>query len=406
MTYQKILVSLVAVLALLAVIAGSASAYMGSIETVEVAGVSNHNNIAAFAGQTLPVRITFTTDNSLNESIEDVRVKVWVSGAREYTAVSERFDILPGRTYTRLVSVQVPYAIDPSEDLKLQVAVESKADGDIAAPKTISIAGQRESYLVEVLDVSMNPKVNAGTNLVVDIVLKNRGYHLAEDTFVTARIPALGIEKRAYFGDLSSVDQTVPDKEDAAEGRIYISIPSNAPAGIYSVEVEAYNADSDSIVTKKVIVVGAEEDSMVVSSTGSKTFAVGEKGSYSLILVNSGNNVRLYQLVFETPSGLTVDADEAVVAVPAGSSRTVKVLASSNEAGKYNFAVNVHSNGQLVKKEAYTATIEGSKIASAGNATVLLTVVLGIVFVVLLVVLIVLLTRKPARSKELGESYY
>ena len=155
-----------------------------------------------------------------------------------------------------------------------------------------------------------------------------------------------------------------------------------------------------------MIVVGAEEDSMVVSSTGSKTFAVGEKGSYSLILVNSGNNVRLYQLVFETPSGLTVDADEAVVAVPAGSSRTVKVLASSNEAGKYNFAVNVHSNGQLVKKEAYTATIEGSKIASAGNATVLLTVVLGIVFVVLLVVLIVLLTRKPARSEELGESYY
>ena len=106
-------------------------------------------------------------------------------------------------------------------------------------------------------------------------------------------------------------------------------------------------------------------------------------------------------------SGLNVEVSEPVVAVPAGTSKTVKIMASAEKAGKYDFAVNVHSEGELVKEEKFTLDTEGSNArATAGNATVLLTVILAIVFVVLLVVLIVLLTRKPEKSEELGESYY
>jgi uncharacterized repeat protein (TIGR01451 family) len=406
MKYTKILVSLVAVLAVVAFLAINASAYVGTIDSVEVAGVTNPGNIAAFAGDTLPVRVTFTSDSSFNDSIDDVRVKVWISGSQQYSAVSGRFDVLPGRTYTQVFNVQLPFAIDPSEDLELKVTVEGRNSGDLVAPWTSAIAAQRESYFVQVLDVAADTQVKAGSNLALDVVLKNRGRQFAEDTFVIARIPSLGVEKRAYFGDLSAVDQSDPNKEDAVSGRLFLTIPSGTPAGIYTVEIQAINADSDATVTKKVMVVGASADSIVVSSVNTKTFAVGEQGTYSLTLVNSGNNVRLYQLVFETPSGLTVSADDTVIAVPAGTSRTTKVSASSSSSGTYNFAAAVYSDGQLVKKEAYTATIQGNSIGGFGNATVLLTVVLAIIFVVLLVVLIVLLTRKPQKSEEFGESYY
>lgn len=410
MEYRKILVSLVFVLALVALAASSVSA-MGDFTRIEVNGddaLVSGANIAAFAGQNLPVRVVFTSNDV---SADDVRVKVWLSGARDYSVSSERFDVLPGRTYSRLVSLQIPSNIDPEEDLTLKVSVESANEGDVVAEKQISLAAQRESYLVEILDVSSDTSVKAGENFALNIVLKNRGRQFADDTFVIARIPALGIESKAYFGDLSPVDQgeesSRGEEEDAVERRMFLRIPSNVPAGIYLVEIEAYNADSDTTITKKVAIGGASEGSMVISATTSKTFAVGERGTYSLTLVNSGNSIRVYQLGFETASGLTVDADESVAAVPAGMSKTVKIMASSDKAGTYGFAVNVMSDGQLVKKESYTAVIQGKSAAGIGsNATVLLTVVLAIIFVVLLVVLIVLLTRKPQKSEEFGESYY
>ncbi len=412
MTYTKHLVSLVAVLALAVFLASSVSAF-ASITNVEVSGVdavvggANTNaNISAFAGQTLPVRVIFTATSNAS----DARVKVWISGDRDYSVSSERFDVLAGGTYSKLMSVQVPFDIDPEEALKLEVSVESKNNGEVSR-KQVALAAQRESYLVEILDVSLNPNVKAGENLAVDVVLKNRGRQDAQDTFVRATIPTLNVERKAYFGDLTPIDQPIRagstdrlNKEDAAAGRMYLPIPANTPAGIYVVQFEAFNADSSTTVTKKIAVVGAESDSVVVSPVTSKNIAVGESGMYAVTVVNSGNKVRVYDVGFEAPSGLTLEADEPVFAVPSGASKTIKVTASADKAGKYTFVANINADGELVKKESFVANVEGASKSS--NATVVLTVVLAIVFVVLLVVLIVLLTKKPQKTEEFGESYY
>jgi hypothetical protein len=406
---SKQMVYLVAALVLAVFAIASVSAVdFGDITSVKVNGVeasSGTVNVGAVAGETLPVEVTFVSNTAENVS-EDVRVKAWISGAKDYSVSSKRFVVRSSTSYHWLLSAQVPYNLDPTEDLYLVVRVEN-GDG-MADEKTIRLAGQRESYLVEILDVNMDNKVSAGSNLALDVVLKNRGYEEATDTFVKASIISLGIETRAYFSDLASVDQSDPDKNDAAEGRLFLKVPANTPAGIYNVEISAYNADSVTTMTKRVAVVGAGEDSTVVSAVHSQTAAPGTDASYSLTLVNSGSNIAVYELVVDASSGLSVDVSDAIVAVPAGSSKTVKVNANAQNAGTYNFAVNIHSsNGQLVKTESYTLKAEGSSAASkiGGNATVLLTVVLAIIFIVLLVVLIVLLTRKP-KKEEFGESYY
>lgn len=399
MKYQKTLVSLVAIFALAILTIASVSASF--VPTVEVSGVPN-NNIAVFAGQTIPVRVIFTADSNAN----DTRVKVWISGEKEYAVSTDRFDIIDGKTYSRLLSVQVPSKVDPSEDLKLEVLVESRNDGELGA-NTITLSAQRESYALDVLDAVMDSEVKAGSALAVDIVLKNVGRQLSEDTFVNVRIPALGIEKKAYFGDLSAVDQSDPDKEDAAERRITLSIPSNAPTGIYLVEISAYNSDSSVTATKKVSITGgALGSSVFVASANSKTFAAGEKAEYSLTVVNSGDKIRVYELVPETSGTLAVDLSEQAVVVPAGESKTITFDTIASKEGKYNFAVNIYSDGNLVKRYNFLADVQG-KSAGLGSATVVLTVILAIVFVVLLIVLIVLLTRKPEnKAEEFGESYY
>ena len=399
MKYQKILVSLVAILALVISLIASVSA---SSINVEVSGVET-NDIAVFAGQTIPVRVIFSSDNDAT----DVRVKAWISGEKEYAVSTDRFDVIAGKVYSRLMAVTVPSKIDPTEDLKLEVLVESRNGGTIVE-KTISLSAQRESYNIEILDASMKPEVTAGNALAIDLVLKNRGTQFSEDTFVKARIPALGIEQKAYFGDLSPVDQSDPDKEDAVERRIVLNVPANTPVGLYLVELEAYNADSSAALTKKVAVVGGgSEDSQFVVSANSKTFAANEKAQYSLTLVNSGDKIRVYQLVPETPEMLVLSLDDNTVIVPAGTSKTVNFEVTASKENKYSFAVNIYSDNELVKRYNFLANVGDKSSAGAGNATVVLTVILAIIFVVLLVVLIVLLTRKPDnKADEFGESYY
>ncbi len=402
MVSNKLMVSLVAILALAILSVASVSAF-ADIGSVEVSGVDT-DSIAISAGQIVPVRVIFSAE----ENASDVRVKAWISGEKDLAVSTNRFDVIEGNLYTKLVSVQVPSRVDPSEELVLYVIVESRNDG-IGDEASVELTVQRESYALEVLDVIMASEVRAGQSLSMDIVLKNVGGHLSEDTFVKARIPALGIETKAYFGDLSSVDQSDPDKEDAAERRMSLNIPSSALTGVYLVEVEAYTADSTATATKKVAITGSASDSsLFVASASSKSFAVGEKATYSLTLVNSGDKIRVYEVVPETSSSLAVNVADSVVVVPAGESKTVSFDAVASKEGKYNFAVGIYSDNELVKKYSFAADVSGkSSKGFAGNATIILTVVLAVIFVVLLVVLIVLLTRKPEnKAEEFGESYY
>ena len=392
---SKILAGLVAFFAVALFLVSSASATL-SISSVEVNGVSGSGTNAVFAGDTIPVRVFF----SGSDNYTDVRVTVRISG--ESSVSTQRFDVLPGATYSKLLSVNVPKNVDPSEDLTLYVRVEAKDGTEAEYP--ISLKVQRESYVVEVLDAQFASTVKAGSNMALDIVLKNRGIQFAEDTFVTVSLPALGISSRAYFGDLSPVDQSNPDKEDATERRMYLNIPSNVPAGVYAVEIEAYNSDSSTVVTKKVAIVGASADTQILSVANSKTFGVGQTGSYTVTLVNTGDKVAVYQISVDSASGIQTDLSESIVAVPAGSSKTVKLDATASKAGTYNFAVTVTSGSEIVSQQLFTANVSGSSLG--GSTTVLLTVILAIVFIVLLVVLIVLLTRKPEKQEEFGESYY
>ncbi|MBS3077218.1 hypothetical protein J4233_03010 [Candidatus Pacearchaeota archaeon] len=419
MSKRNLLVFIASVFAL-AFAMGSVSAF-GNIETVEVNGVVvvDHGqqvgsvDLANFVGDRVPVLVVFKSANGTGVLAEDVRIKAWISGEAENVVTSERFDVLPGKTYTRIVYLDIPSDLRNvlDESRKLELLVESKADG-IADSETIDFTVQRASYVLEILSVDMQPEVNVGDSLVVDVVLKNRGRQFADDAFLTISIPELGLEERTYFGDLSPIDQSDPEKDDAVERRTYIKVPANAKPGLYDVTVEAFNADTYDKVDRRVLVVGgAVENTQVVAAGTSKSFNVGETESYKLTIVNRGTVVRVFELQVDSPTNLNVEISDPLVVVPAGTSRTVEFLVDSNTRDEYTFSVDVFSDGgALVDSETFSANIvEGNGSGGAGiqaNTTVLLTVILAIIFVVLLVVLIVLLTRKPETKEEFGESYY
>ena len=402
MNIKNFAVLFVAALALLLVVpAVSAFAKIQYVETDSVVLLPTGTVFSVEAGRTLDLRVIFNT--SANE--DDVRVTARVLGEPGLYESTERFDVIAGRLYSKWLQLTLPNDLDElDKNFILEVQVESQSRiGDIL---TATFAVQRANDALEFLSVESDSKVSPGQNFAIDVVVKNRGRNDAEDTFVKASIPELGISKKIFLEDLGALDQSDEDLEDdSIEGTILLRIPSDAAAGLYTIKLEAFSDDAEASATRRVEVVSGSSSGAVVSSTTSKTFAVNADGKYTLTIVNSGNEIMVYNLIVDADDGLTVDLDDSVVVVPAGSSKTVTATARANREGEYNFKVNVHgADNALVGEQEFTAKVEGRAVS--GNAAVVLTIILAIVFVVLLVVLIVLLTRKPAKAEELGESYY
>src|SRR3990167_4570179 len=115
--------ALLTVLAILAT-ANSVSALATSVSTT-VNGIDVvAQPVAIFAGETIPLRVSFTA----NANATDVRVKAWISGYRsDISASSERFDVINGSRYaSKLLTLTAPGDIDPSENVLLVVRVETK----------------------------------------------------------------------------------------------------------------------------------------------------------------------------------------------------------------------------------------------------------------------------------------
>jgi len=406
-TILATIIALVAILTVMTFVSASAGLTDSFDVTVDGIEYSAGDTIGIEAGETIPLKVIFTA----TENASDVKLKVWIDGYRsEIKDETGRFELVEDSKYSRTFSLTVPFDIDPTEDYVLIVRISEKTK---SYEEEFDLKLQRESYKSDILSVEAPNKVTPGSTIAVDVVLKNRGMHELEDVFVKARISDLEIERKVYFGDVDSQDECEysgdchGNREDAVDGRIYLSIPRDAQAGTYSLEVEAYNSDFTETVKKTIVVSGEGETSDILSGVTSRAIAVGQETTYDLVIVNSGDKMKVYTLTPEDANGLIVEVDP-IVTVAADSSETVKVrvrATNSAEEGTQTVAVNVESGGELVKRAVFSVNVEKGRAASS---VVVLTIILAIVFIVLLIVLIVLLTSKQPSAPEAEEetSYY
>jgi hypothetical protein len=374
---------------------------LASCVTIEVNDINVNSNPSVIAGETATFKVTFTSAVTQ----ENVRVKVTIEGDKvSEDALSDSFDVVAGHSYSKTLKLDVPFELkdDLTDNVTLSVKIwnsDAKSEYD-----NMALLVQRPSYNPVVKSISTSQTIKAGETFPVDIVLKNLGYNDLDDVYVTVGISALGIEKTAYFGDLVTKEDCTNDecdKKDTVSGRIFLEVPYAAKTGVYTLDVKVVNDDVAAIFTRQVAIQNNLPNEVIVSST-SKTVAVGENAEYALLLVNPTNDLVVYKVVADSSGEVSSSVDSAVVAVPAGSSKTVTVSAAAKLEGDYNFDVTVFTNDKVVD----TVTLNLKAKGKAVNPIVVLTVVLAIIFLVLLVVLIVLIGRKPQKTEEFGESYY
>ena len=388
MNTKQIWVSFLAIATVLVLVATVSAGQIASNYTVKVNDQDAYTNtISVVENERITVQVSFTS--LVNDS--DVTVEAKLKGDRENVVEeSSVFDVETGSRYIKTLVLRVPAGLrdQVSDDLELDMQISGKEHKTELTDVALKV--QRESYSLQIKSVSVGT-MKAGALVPVDVVVKNVGYNNLDDLYVVVKIPALNLQKTAYFGDLVAIeDSNNEDDTDTVSGRLFIEIPYSAKAGVYAFEVEASNGDATSSVAKEVGISNEFSGGNIVVS--------GE----SLLIVNPTNEVLVYRLVPES-TDLSVSLSQSVVAVPAGSSRTVDVTAAGASTGTYNYKVNVFSlNGELL----YVVNLTKSVDAGSSSPIVALTVILAIIFVVLLVVLIVLMGKKPEKSEEFGESYY
>lgn len=418
MTSRNVLVSLIAIVATVFLVASVSALTIVDTSQDDVLifvdgspSLNAGSPLAVMPGETISVKVWF---KALDDA-ENVRVEAEINGDDDDTeAVTERFDTVAGSFYKKNLRIDVPDDLDDDLDAvyNLEITIKNKDDSTVVSfPLTV----QRESYKIEVAAINMPQSVEAGAALPVDVVLKNIGRRNLDEIFVTVSVPGLGIQRTVFFPeDLVSVeDEDInpgidEDDEDTIVGRVLLDIPNGAKAGVYSIEVSV-DADGGDATTSRTAQVVVENDffgNEVISTVTGRTIKVGETAEYDVLIVNPSNKLKVYKVIPETSDGLTTSVSESVLAVPAGSSKTVKVSATALSEGTYNFGVNVFEGDSLLNKVMLSTNVAGSQTVTSGNPVVVLTVVLAIIFIVLLIVLIALLSRKPEKSEEFGESYY
>lgn len=356
--------------------------------------------VSVVAGEDLTVKVYFTS--IVNDT--DVVVEATVDGEKvSFDAQTPVFDVEKNSQYRKVLVLKVPYELkdEVSDELTLSIEIDGKNHKTVIPDITLKV--QRPSYNVDVKSVTTPSTITAGQEFPVEIVLKNVGYNDLDDVYVSARISEIGVTQGPkWFGDLVSLENCDDDcdEEDTVLGTLYLNVPYNVKPGVYELEVLVQNDDLSVVKTKQIVVSNDFSDNILVT-TAKQSVAVGEEASYSLLIVNPTDNVKVYKIVVD---GNVLSASQSVAAVPSGSSATVEISGSADKAGKYNFNVYVFDGETLVKTIPLELEVEGN---SSSSTIVVLTIVLAIIFLVLLVVLIVLLSKKPEKTTEdFGESYY
>jgi len=409
MKTKKILVSLLTIAIFVSLLAIATAGEITNTYAVEVDHLDADPayTISVIAGDKIKVEVYFIAlqDDS------DVTVEAELEGEKIDTkAITSVFDVEQGKAYTKVLYVEVPFELKDQQSDEIYLNIEIDGRDHKTDLDEITLNVQRPSYNPVIKSVVTPNSIEAGETFPVDFVLKNMGYNDLDDLYVEVSMPELGISQGpVWVGDLLNLDcehqpANVPcddDDEDTVAGRIFLEVPYSVKEGNYDLEFVVYNDDVESTKTKSIFI-GKDFSSEVITGATSLQVSVREDATFSLLLVNPTDNVKVYRIVTESVDGLFTQASSTIIAVPAGSSKTVTITANAEEQGNYQFDVSIFSGEDLLETVEYTVSADGK----TANTTVILTVILAIIFLVLVVVLIVLIGRKPQKTEDFGESYY
>lgn len=374
--------------------------------------------LAVEEGETLHVRVGLVAATGAQNVEVEARISGYEYSDRQTLEDSTPvFDIAPGTTKYVTLDVELPRQLDSDQYLLRLRVLDRNTE---ALTEEIVLAVESPRHGLDIADVSFSPgnTVKAGRSLLTTVLLENYGDREENDVKVTVSVPQLGVSAVEYVDVEFDTDDI--EYEDVPE--MFLSIPANAAAGDYDVEVTAEFNQYD-VVTKtySVHVLANElfqsqdgEDTLVLAvGPESQNVAAGSTATYAVALNNPGARSTAYVLAANTGSWATTSLSESLVVLEAGKTKVVYVQVTAAEnapAGQYPVSMTVSANNEVLQTVTLSANVVGAQ-PQAGQQTISLRNGLEIALIVLVVLLVIIgliigFSRLRKDGEEEEKTYY
>ena len=364
----------------------------------------------------------------------DVKVKVWLGGY-EYDDIEETsstFDIEPGVTYTKTITLELPDDLDVEDDNYYTLYVEVYDDED-SDRVTADLYTERPRHSLDLVDVVYDSSVDAGETMDVEVRVENLGESKEEDIKVEV---SLGDDTAVeYLDELASYEEDNEDEESSESVDLLLNLDDDLESGDYDLTVTVtYNRGHDvleevfsvsvdgeeaSTTTEEIEETTTEEVSeadVTVSLSSTSTDAVASvESSYSLTFVNDGGSSETYSVsVNGIAQWASSEVSPSVVVVNAGATEevVVSITPDSDASGDYSYTLTIlDGDDSLVQELEMSMVVESnSMFGTTGSA---LKVAFVILIVLIIIVGLIVAFRKlgddedddPLEPRE-GQTYY
>jgi len=364
------------------------------------------NSFAPFSverGDSLPVQVSFTAWEN-----DTVTVSAEIEGYKKsIESKTGSFDIIEGVTYDKTLTLKIPTDID-SETYSLSIKVSGKGTPEYA---NFELEIQRDSFGLEVISIWTPSVVAAGKVLTANIVVKNRGSHDAEEVFIKASIPELGLEKIVFANDIVNDDADREVRDDSIEKTISLIIPATARKGTYNLIVEASMENSDTTAVKQrafsVDGVGEATATAILPKDVNKKVAQGKATTFEMTIMNLAETSQSYSIdIAGTEGWASTQISPMDITLGKEESKTVTVyLNVDNTAmlGNHALVANVKSGNTVLQQVNFMVDVTK---AGEIDALMISAIILAVILVVLIVALIMLKAQGTSKTSTEEVSYY
>ncbi len=373
-------------------------------------------------------------DDDNNSCVVEVKAKAWIGGY-EYDDVedtSSTFDVEPGVTYTKRLTLEIPEDIDVGDEddseneYTLYVEVYDDQDDERISLDT-SI--ERARHNLNIQDVVFDSSVDAGDSLNVEVRVENLGEEKEEDIRVEVEIVDVDSDVD-YIDELASFEIRDEDEESSDSAYLTLSLDDDLASDYYDVLVTiSYDRGHETVEeTHTLWVSGVEADeeedeveeeadvSVSLSSTDLDASA-GEASSFTLTFANAGGASETYTVSVSGESQWAAsDVSPSTVVVSSGETEEVVVTVTpeAGAEGSYDFTVQIlDGDGSLEQEIEMSADVAAASSGAFSDTSSALKVAFIILIVLIIIVGLIVAFRRlndeddddPLEPKD-GQTYY
>jgi len=412
---SKRLTKLVPLTILLIALALGASALPISLDEIEIDDTelqpNEENRLDLERGEEIPIDIYFTT----TEDIDNMEIMAFISG-HEYNYITPAadskgpFDTEANVKYHKKLNIDLSEDFE-EDDYKLRIIFSDRYGKEDIFAYNLKVDVPR--HLLKIQDIIFNPEtqVKAGSALLAQVRLENKGEKTEDNIKITVQIPELGVSATDYIDEIEDTDE----QEETEE--IYLRIPVCAKPGIYEAKITVEYSRETITKTKAIQIT---ENEMCGLTQGPKTtitlgkqieqITQGESATYPITITNNLEQSKSYTITIdagEWAESITLTPASTIL-VDGQSSKTMYIHANADskaETGPKVINARITAAGQDTKEIQLTADIQEKQ--THWIKLILEGAVIILAIMVILVALVVgYLKLKENNEETEPETYY